>query len=716
MDNNEEENNKEKKKGLLKQFISYISKLNIKKDEDKGENNSTNLNTNNTNLKNGNNTNSKFENVENDLYYYIKFPNESSPILFIAIIYFHHKKGSIIEYTYPSKDDLIKNNKNIELLLDENKKLTKENIIDDIFNQLTNFCLPDGIHNSTSDNQFFIIQNFKYPLFGISCYRQIIGENDISEENTRHFTQKSICIISTLPLYSQLYSKLSITLEAYFYQNNLQDKKIISELYNNVSWESFSKMDMNDIYLSFNVKKLLLFTKDKIFTIIKMILLEKKILVYSQVSGDVCSFIYNLISLIPGQLLFNLRTGNSVKNYIKYLNMYGLPFIIFHNNYKFFPLISLFDIDKIQKDYKSYLIGTTNQLIYKDYLSNKKYDLLIDFDTGKIIMNKHLNKDIFENSKYEKKIYNLIHSKFKSLNLKFEKETWINSLKEINYDKINENELFTLDDYIRNQFKNYFINFLSDLDLSLNLIKTSNFSLINLLNFEKEINSNKKSKIFNEKILKKPLKKILLSQYNLDFIFSWIKNSKSFTYWIKNRDEILYNLSKYIITNKQIQIILEDGYSYMGNLINGLPNGQGTLNSFDNKYIYDGEFKDGLKNGNGKLIISDGTKYSGNFLNDLYNGNGVLCDKNGNIYEGDFENGLFNGYGHYTLNDGNVYIGRFKNGFFEGKGQFIYKDGTVYDGEFVNGKKNGKGILLYNNGFKVEGIFKDDKLIQENKI
>ena len=471
-------------------------------------------------------------------------------------------------------------------------------------------------------------------------------------------------------------------------------------------------MDINDIYLSFNVK----FTKDKIFTIIKMILLEKKILIYSQVSGDVCSFIYNLISIIPGQLLFNLRTGTSVKNYIKYLNMYGLPFIIFHNNYKFFPLISLFDIDRIQRDYKSYLIGTTNQLIYKDYLSNKKYDLLIDFDTGKIIMNKHLNKDIFENSKCEKKIYNLIHSKFKSLNLKFEKETWINSLKEINYDKINENELFTLDDYIRNQFKNYFINFLSDLDLSLNLIKTSNFSLINLLNFEKEINSNKKSKIFNEKILKKPLKKILLSQYNLDFIFSWIKNSKSFTYWLNNRDEILYNLSKYITTNKEIQIILENGYSYMGNLINGLPNGKGTLNSFDNKYIYDGEFKDGLKNGNGKLIISDGTKYSGNFLNDLYNGNGVLCDKNGNIYEGDFENGLFNGYGHYTLNDGNVYIGMFKNGFFEGKGQLIYKDGTVYDGEFVNGKKNGNGIMLYNNGFKIEGIFKDDKLIEENEI
>ena len=58
----------------------------------------------------------------------------------------------------------------------------------------------------------------------------------------------------------------------------------------------------------------------------------------------------------------------------------------------------------------------------------------------------------------------------------------------------------------------------------------------------------------------------------------------------------------------------------------------------------------------------------------------------------------------------------FKNGLFEGKGQLIYKDGTVYDGEFVNGKKNGNGILLSNSGIKIEGIFKDDKLIEENKI
>ena len=712
MDNNEEEK-KEKKKSSINQFIEYISKLKIKKEENSEKYNSTNENSIKINSKNLNVQNKKIENeFENDLYYYTQFPNVSNPILFIAIIYFHHKKGSIIEYTYPSKQELIKNN-NIKLLLDEkNKQLTSEKIIDDIFNQLTNFCLPDGIHFSTSDNQFFIIQNFKYPLYGISCYRQIKGENDIRKENTRNFTQKSICIISTLPLYSHLYSKLSITLEAYFYQDNLEDKNIISELYNNFIEDKF-KMDINEIFLSFSVKKLLLFTKEKIFTIIKMILLEKKILAYSHISGNVCSFIYNLLSLIPGQFLFNLRHGNSVINYIKYLNMYGLPLIIFNNNYKFFPLVSLFDIDNIEKGNYGYLIGTTNQLILKEYTDNKKYDLLINIDTGKISINNNLNKDIFEISKNEKKLYQLINNKFKTLNLKFEKEFWINSLKEINDNKTNENEIFILDDFIRNEFKNYFTEFLSDLDLSINIIKTPNFSIIKLLTFQKDLNK-KTTTILNNEIQKKSIKKIIQSHYNSDFILSWIKNTKSFYYWLKSHDEIIYNLSKYIIPNKPIPIILENGFSYMGNILNGIPNGNGTLTSFDNKYSYDGEFKEGLKNGFGKLVINDGTKYSGQFLNDVYNGNGVLCDKNGNIYEGDFEKGKFNGYGHYTLNNGNIYIGMFKNDLFNGKGQLIYKDGTVYDGEFINGKKNGYGIILYPSGLKTEGKFKDDVLIKND--
>ena len=39
-----------------------------------------------------------------------------------------------------------------------------------------------------------------------------------------------------------------------------------------------------------------MFCKEKIFALIKLVLLEKKIIVYSHVSNNVCSFILSLIS------------------------------------------------------------------------------------------------------------------------------------------------------------------------------------------------------------------------------------------------------------------------------------------------------------------------------------------------------------------------------------------------------------------------------------
>ena len=84
---------------------------------------------------------------------------------------------------------MIKSNKNISLLI-KNSAKTKENLIDDLFFQLTCVCLPDGIHASNRDTQFFIIQDYKYPLYGISCYEQIKSFRDDTEENTRFSIKK----------------------------------------------------------------------------------------------------------------------------------------------------------------------------------------------------------------------------------------------------------------------------------------------------------------------------------------------------------------------------------------------------------------------------------------------------------------------------------------------------------------------------------------------
>ena len=178
---------------------------------------------------NDNSEDSNDNNKNNSLYYYDPFPSLSSPVLLIALISFHHKKGSIIEYCYPPKE-LINKNENISYLID-NKNLSTEKFVEGLLQQLTYICLPDGVHCTKNDTQFFIIQDYNYPLYGISCYAQIKSERDDTIENTRHFIQKSICILSVLPLYSPLYAKLSITVETFFNQASLKDKNIINELY-----------------------------------------------------------------------------------------------------------------------------------------------------------------------------------------------------------------------------------------------------------------------------------------------------------------------------------------------------------------------------------------------------------------------------------------------------------------------------------------------------
>ena len=722
------------------------SKKNISNQEEKNkfQNNEKNeiiINNNITSELNNINTNILQKKYDPNLYYYNAFPDLSSPILFIAIVSFHHKKGSIVEYTYPSKEDILKNDKIISYLIDSSGK-TKENFIDELFFQLTCVCLPDGIHTSNRDTQFFIIQDYKYPLYGISCYEQIKSFRDDTEENTRFSIQKSICIISFLPFYSSLFSKLSICVEAYFNQESLQDKQIISEIYNNYRFDDHMNYNISEMNFIFATRKLLCFTKDKIFMILKMILLEKKILVFSTVSGNVCSFIFNLISLFPGQIVFNFKRSVPIINYLRNLEMYGFPLKIFNENYKLFPLVTLFDIDKIESKYNNYLIGTTNQLLLDTAINKKKYDLVINIDAEKIIpflnkkskdnKNKEIkepkdSKEMFEVSKEEKNIYNSIKEKLKDFNIKYNEIQWINTLndnmfnskankliidgKEENSNNINNyfksfsNE--SIDNFIRDEFEKYFKKIFIKVSLCFNIIK--NNSLVKLLDIPKEMAFSQY--ILDEKIIKKIFKILIPYSNTSEFLCHYTK-MKSFDYWIKEHDPILYYLSENIVSDKILTVFYEDGSVYEGEFKHGKPNGKGSMTSYDNKTIYDGDWVNGKREGNGKLIISDEYNYTGPFENDCFSGSGgVLCDNIGNIYEGDFEKNKFEGYGHYKMSNGDTYIGEFKEGLFHGKGQYNDNEGNLFDGEFKNGKKDGEGVLIKKDGEKLEGKFKNDLFI-----
>lgn len=85
---------------------------------------------------------------------------------------------------------------------------------------------------------------------------------------------------------------------------------------------------------------------------------------------------------------------------------------------------------------------------------------------------------------------------------------------------------------------------------------------------------------------------------------------------------------------------LTEGGRYMGNLMDGVPEEQGTLETYDGMTIY-GEFADGKANGSGMCTIdSTGAKYIGPFRDNIINGRGVMLYPNGIKKRGYFKDGV----------------------------------------------------------------------------
>ena len=678
--------------------------------------------------------------------YYKKEHYTSNPILYIAVVSFNHKKGSIIEFTYPDKDELLEKNTESKLffesLITSDNSLTKENVFDNINNQLTYLSMPDGAHSLTSDSQFFLIQNFSKILFGISCYRQIKVTQAMKEdeqENTRDSVQKSMCIISKLPLFGQMASKLSITMLAYFNQDSLKDKKIIKDLYLNYDKNYLEYINVNEILESFSLKRLIYFTRDKIFTLIKLIMLEKKILIYSHISNNICSFIFSFLSLFPGGAFFSLDNTGHMKSFYNCYSPYGLPLKFLNKKSVIYSLLTLYDIDKLEdKNISSYFVGATNPLLLN--YNKIEFDCIINLDEDKITFNKNINMNLFNMGKRENLIMKKLKKECKSLfdmdNSEDMDDNWMLDKDEINFNfnqkrnkSIKKKEKIKIylennenissfegsDDYIRGIFIKYITSFLSDISLAQHIINENEFD--------------------NEtKLLKL---KDVLGDYNCDFILKWITNTKNFLFWNFDHSKDLWKLSPHLELCKNVTKYYENGDIYKGELSFGLPNKNGKLEFINEnvEYIYVGEFANGVKQGKGNLSSKDnkynyegdwlndkfegfGTlfnqeeKYNGKFKEGKYHGEGNLYKKNGEQYIGEFNNGIFV-KGKIKFNNGDSYEGNIINNLMEGKALYKYKNGDIFKGTFIKGKKK-FGSLTFNEGKnKYEGYFENDKFSGE---
>lgn len=115
--------------------------------------------------------------------------------------------------------------------------------------------------------------------------------------------------------------------------------------------------------------------------ILKALILEKKILIFSLHSQACSNFILSLLSLLPGLLHFRFDTKNVCLYELSYRND-GFPLRIFDDDKRMLMLyFTIQNLDAL-KTKESYLIGTTNLLIKTH--KNTQADMLVDVDKSTI--------------------------------------------------------------------------------------------------------------------------------------------------------------------------------------------------------------------------------------------------------------------------------------------------------------------------------------------
>ncbi|KAF3703822.1 Late secretory pathway protein AVL9 -like protein [Channa argus] len=215
------------------------------------------------------------------------------PVLHIVVVGFHHKKGCQVEFSYPP------------LMPDEGHDSSR---LPEEWKYLPFLALPDGAHNYQEDTVYFHLPPLSGDMkcvYGVSCYRQIeakalkVRKADV----TRETVQKSVCVLSRVPLYGLLQAKLELITHAYFEEKDFSQISILKELYEHMNSSlRGSALDGSQVYLGLSPRDLILHFRHKAVILFKLILLEKKVLFYVSPVNRLVGALMTVLSLFPGMI------------------------------------------------------------------------------------------------------------------------------------------------------------------------------------------------------------------------------------------------------------------------------------------------------------------------------------------------------------------------------------------------------------------------------
>lgn len=108
--------------------------------------------------------------------------------------------------------------------------------------------------------------------------------------------------------------------------------------------------------------------------------------------------------------------------------------------------------------------------------------------------------------------------------------------------------------------------------------------------------------------------------------------------------------------------------------------------------------------------------YVGQVKNNKANGFGIALLNTGSRYEGEWKDNQRHGEGNFYWADGEHYSGAYLYDQRNGYGTYYWPNGEKYSGQWKEDKRNGEGVFYgEDNEVVTQGIWKDDKLVEEEK-
>lgn len=343
-------------------------------------------------------------------------------IIGIALIDFDHAEGPRVEYAHPK-----------EVAEDE-----------ELRTNLPFLALPDGSHARESDFCYFhVLSKSLSPstVFGISCNRQIASDSLTvrGAEVTRSTVQKAVVVLARDPVFGPIREKLGIVTQALFAQKDFTNVDILIEFHATLEAglrsahaipqslpstpqdgkdgavdaqmavqkyrEEERKEREATMYMGTSLRELIYKWRFKTLMLVKLLLLQRKIMFFGYPVERLCTYQYSLISLIP-DLLFNLADAGSptldtqtskrkraeslkTSDRQSLMRFMGFPLHLFGEGSFFQPYLPLQQLEMAAKS-KSYLVGTTNSIFRMQ--KECAIDVIVDLEQSNIeFLDPHLH-------------------------------------------------------------------------------------------------------------------------------------------------------------------------------------------------------------------------------------------------------------------------------------------------------------------------------------